>query len=97
MKLLELVSNKIYERFKNLRCAFRYLDTDHSNNISITEFAQAIEHLRIKISFDDVKTLFTYMDKAGRGAISYNEFTLLDEEKWRRMNVSEQYLQGKAA
>ena len=62
IKLLELVSDKIYERFKNLRCAFRYLDTDHSNNISITEFAQAIEHLRIKISFDDVKTLFTYMD-----------------------------------
>lgn len=62
LKLLELVSNKLYERFKNLNKAFRYLDTDHSQQISLTEFAQAIDHLRVKISFDDVKKLFRYMD-----------------------------------
>ena len=30
MKLLQLVSSKISERFRNLREAFRYIDTDHS-------------------------------------------------------------------
>jgi Ca2+-binding EF-hand superfamily protein len=39
MKLLSLVSFKLSERFKNLREAFRYIDTDHSQSISINEFA----------------------------------------------------------
>ena len=30
IKLLSLVSFKINERFRNLREAFRYIDTDHS-------------------------------------------------------------------
>ena len=30
IKLLSLVSMKINERFRNLREAFRYIDTDHS-------------------------------------------------------------------
>lgn len=39
VKLLSLVSFKINERFRNLREAFRYIDTDHSQSISINEFA----------------------------------------------------------
>ena len=39
LKLLSLVSFKIYERFRNLREAFRYIDTDHSQSISINEFS----------------------------------------------------------
>ena len=38
-KLLSLVSSKISERFRNLREAFRFIDTDHSSSISINEFA----------------------------------------------------------
>ena len=39
LKLLNLVSFKINERFRNLREAFRQIDTDHSQSISINEFA----------------------------------------------------------
>jgi len=39
IKLLSLVSLKLSERFKNLREAFRYIDMDHSQSISINEFA----------------------------------------------------------
>lgn len=38
-KLLALVSEKLNERFKNLRSAFRFLDTNHSQSISLNEFA----------------------------------------------------------
>lgn len=37
--LLHLVSQKLHERFKNLRAAFRFLDTNHSQSISLNEFA----------------------------------------------------------
>lgn len=59
------------------------MDSDHSQSISINEFAQAIEHMRLKLSFDDIKKLFAYMDKSGDGDIGYDEFTLLLEERWR--------------
>jgi hypothetical protein len=86
LTLLQLVSHKLYERFQTLGKAFRALDTDHTMGISLTEFAQAIEHLRLKISFDDIKKLFMYMDSDGSGEIGYDEFTMLTEEKWRKLD-----------
>ena len=39
--------------------------------------------MRLKISFDDIKLLFNYLDKRGLGEIGYDEFTMLLEERWR--------------
>jgi len=39
LKLLAMVSDKIKERFVNFQKCFRFLDTDHSQSISINEFA----------------------------------------------------------
>ena len=39
--------------------------------------------MRLKISFEDIKRLFDYMDRSGDGDIGYEEFTLLLEEVWR--------------
>lgn len=94
LKLLSLVSHKIHERFRNLRQAFRYIDTDHSQSISINEFAQAIDFFRLKISFEDIERLFRYMDSDGNGTIGYKEFTLLDEENWRVIDPFEHWQKG---
>jgi Ca2+-binding EF-hand superfamily protein len=59
---------------------------DHTQSISLNEFAQAIEHMRLKFSFDDVKKLFRYLDKSGNGDIGYDEFTMLLEERWRNID-----------
>jgi Ca2+-binding EF-hand superfamily protein len=45
--------------------------------------------MRLKISFEDVKKLFNYLDKNGNGAIGYEEFTLLLEERWRGIDPAE--------
>lgn len=55
----------------------------------MNEFCQAIEHMRLKISFDDVKLLFNHIDKQGQGFVSYEEFTLLLEERWRGIDPAE--------
>jgi hypothetical protein len=39
--------------------------------------------MRLKISFDDIKLLYNYLDKEGNGFVGYNEFTKLLEERWR--------------
>ena len=94
IKLLKLVSYKMYERFGTLREAFRYIDTDHSQSISINEFAQAIDFFRLKISFEDVKKLFLFMDVTNDGCIGYDEFTMLSEEKWRNIDPFTRYTEG---
>jgi Ca2+-binding EF-hand superfamily protein len=59
------------------------LDVNHSQSISINEFAQAIESMRLKLSFSDIKMLFDYMDRSQTGELNYDDFTLLLEERWR--------------
>ena len=49
----------------------------------MNEFAQAIDFLRLKFSFEDITLLFRYLDTDGEGTIGYDEFTMLCEEKWR--------------
>ena len=39
--------------------------------------------MRLKISFEDIKLLFDFLDTKTRGGIGYEEFTMLLEEKWR--------------
>jgi len=46
-----------------------------------------MEHMRIKLSFDDIKLLFNYLDQDGEGTIGYPEFTMLLEEKWRGIDA----------
>lgn len=82
-RLLAVVSDKITELFPNLQQCFRFLDSNHNQSLSLNEFAQAIENLRLKLDFDDVKKLFQYMDTNASGEIGYEEFTMLLEERWR--------------
>jgi len=42
-----------------------------------------MEHMRLKLSFEDLTLLFRYLDKSADGAIGYDEFTMLLEERWR--------------
>ena len=87
-----LISHKIHERFPNLLSAFRYFDGDHELSLSLNEFAQGIEHLRIKVSFEDVKAIFNYLDADQDNQISYAEFKLLSEDNWRKMDPMARYL-----
>jgi len=42
--------------------------------------------LRLKLSFEDIVKLYRFLDKEGKGEIGYDEFILLSEEKWRRLD-----------
>lgn len=50
--------------------------------------------MRLKISFEDVKKLFNYLDKKGQGEIGYEEFTLLLEERWRGIDPVTKFKEG---
>ena len=58
----------------------------------MNEFAQGIEHLRIKISFDFIKKIFNYLDTDKDGLIKFEEFRLLDEENFNKIDPLERLL-----
>ena len=85
IKLLTLVGDKLNERFPTFQAAFRFFDADHSQSISMNEFANVIDYLRLKLSFDDIQKLYRFLDRNGSGDIGYNEMLLLKDENWRNL------------
>ena len=89
IKLLNLISSKLTERFTNFQTAFRFFDTNHSHSISLNEFANVIDFLRLKISFEDITRLYRFLDKSGSGHLGYREFSMLIDENWRSIDPYE--------
>lgn len=95
-RILAMVSAKITERFgDSVFAAYRAFDKDHSMSLNLNEFAQGIEYLRIKIGFEDVKRLFSYLDENSNGEIGLEEFRLLSEESWRKFDPIRRYFANK--
>lgn len=49
-------------------------------SLTLNEFAQGIEHLRIKISISHIRDIFNYLDQDKKEELTFKEFRLLDEE-----------------
>ena len=44
------------------------------------------------MSFDDIKAIFNYLDNDQDGLINQNEFRLLSEENWRKLDPMKRYM-----
>lgn len=86
-KILSLVSNKIRERFPTVLAAFRFFDTDHCLHITLNDFVQGIEYLRIKISFDMIKDAFNFLDVDNKSSINYTQFSQLSYENLSKYDI----------
>lgn len=84
--LIELVWNKISERFRSIALAFKYFDTNQSQTLSFNELKIGLEKLGLSMTDKDVIQIFAYMDTDNNGLVSYNEFCELCEENRRRLN-----------
>lgn len=63
------------------------MDMDHTLSLTLNEFVQGIEFLRIKLSFDVIKQVFDFLDVNSQGFISFEEFRQLDEENFRKITL----------
>ena len=92
--MLQVIGSKINERFTSINAAFRFFDADYNQKITFNEFAQGIEYLRVKMSYEDIWKIYRYLDSNGDGEISYAEFCQLCEEKWRKIDPFESFVQN---
>ena len=81
--LLDLLWMKITERFSSMSQAFKFFDVNQSQTISVREFYSGLERLRMSISEEDARLVFSYMDNDGNGDVTYSEFCELCEERRR--------------
>jgi len=76
-RLVDTIWQKIISRFPNINAAFRFFDENLDQGISFFEFVQALEYLRLKFSYEDIREVFNYLDFDNNGAIGYAEFCML--------------------
>ena len=52
---LELISHKLFDKFKTMKDAFRHFDYDGNGSIDLDEFSYGLDQLGIKIVPEDIK------------------------------------------
>ena len=50
---LELIWQRLDERFQNFSAAYRFFDMNFNNRVSFNEFSQGIETLKVKITLKE--------------------------------------------
>ena len=63
--------------------SFRHFDRNFDGKISFKEFRIVCEELDLRLTADELKALFAYIDDDGGGSIGYTEFLNLSDEKRR--------------
>ena len=61
-KLVRYVHLKLEEKFKNYRNAFRSFDKNYDGNLNFKEFMSGLENIGIRLSLQDFKKIFDYID-----------------------------------
>lgn len=73
--MLDLLSSKDgTSALVNLETAFRTMDTDHNESLSLNEFRAGIERVGLQLDEHDLRCVFHTLDKNGDGSLSVTEF-----------------------
>lgn len=91
-RLIKFVHQRIEEKFKGFRSAYRTFDKDYNGGLDFNEFMQGLENIGIILSFQDYKLIFDSVDYDNEGEIDYNKFLLLntDNKKHEKIEYMEQ-------
>lgn len=79
--LFQQVHNRIIEKFKGFRHAFRRFDKNFDGSLVFREFVTGMNEMGINLTLPDFKLLFNEIDFDCQGEIDYFKFCLLDFDK----------------
>ena len=83
---LNYINKKITEKFDRLNAAYRFFSGYKMDKISFSDFAIALEKLKVKLTTKELSEIFNYLDKNRDGFIDYREFCMLSEEKYKKID-----------
>jgi len=80
-ELIRLIHARMEEKFKDYRMAFRSFDCNFDGSISFKEFMIGLENMGVKLSYEDFKLVFKFVDFDESQEIDFNKFCLLNTDK----------------
>ena len=80
-KLFQHVHNRIIEKFRGFRDAFRRFDKNFDGTLNFREFVSGMDEMGINLTLPDFRLLFEKIDFDNEGEIDYFKFCLLDFDK----------------
>ena len=83
---LRLLSEKLVDRFKKFQHAFRFFDLHSTGQVTLADFAFALDQLQMKFTRQQAADLFRRLDLDGDGYLSYQDFCELCEERVREID-----------
>ena len=87
-KLIKFVHQRIEEKFRGFRYAYRTFDKNYDGDLSFPEFMTGLENIGIKLKYSDYKLIFDTLDYDQEGEIDYNKFLLLNTDNKRSERIS---------
>ena len=76
-QLVELISVAIKSKHQQLSRAFREFDQHNRMRVSLNDFIQALEGLNVRISNDDAKQVFDFLDTKNFKYLTLEQFSVL--------------------
>ncbi|CDW91814.1 ef hand family protein [Stylonychia lemnae] len=83
---LQILCDKIDERFKKVAIAFRFFDLRSTGKISFADFSYIVDQLQIRFNRYQVQNVFKQLDSDFDGFVTYNDFCELCEERRRQID-----------
>merc|ERR1712043_126841 len=80
LNAMEKFRSKVLERasgsIKGIGRTFRIYDDDGNKNLNLEEFQEGVKDYGLDLTGEEVKELFSTMDKDGSGELSFDEFLI---------------------
>jgi Ca2+-binding EF-hand superfamily protein len=76
-KLLELISAAITSKHHQLSRAFKVFDQHNRMRVSFNDFIDGLDALNVRISTDDAKQVFCFLDTKNFKYLTLDQFTAL--------------------
>lgn len=79
--VLRQIHQRIEEKFKDYRRAFRHFDVNFDGMLTFQEFIAGCEFSGIHLSIKDFKYVYDTIDYDGQGQVDFKKFCLLNTDK----------------
>jgi hypothetical protein len=86
-KLLKMIHQRVEEKYRDFRQAFRAIDKDFGGALEFKEFMLAMEEIGIKLRLGDFKLLFEALDYDQKGTIDFPKFCHLNADRYSLVDL----------
>lgn len=86
-KIMRTIHQRIEEKYRDFRQAFRAIDKDYGGHLEFKEFMMALEEIGIKMRLGDFKLVFDALDFDNKGTIDFVKFCHMNADRYSILDL----------